>query len=220
MAFWIPAAIAASTILGNLAKGRAEGRKTAADTNLSRDQVATQQWQAAQNAALTAKQAGSSEALAQGALDLNQRQFALDAPTTRGKQAVRGDVMAGMQDVSVSHPRANVVNVSGGLRPSLLSPESRELGRTLTRQALLAQMAGDEFAPMEKTDFESALRPAPGLTPLPQANTWDKILGVAAPLAGLAAEIGKMLPEGQTGEEWEEIRGPSRTVANRLATGR
>ena len=190
MAFWIPAIMAASTILGNLSKSRSEGRQAAANTNLQRDQLATSQWAQQQNAGLTAAQAGSAEGRDLARLQQEQEQFKLSAPGARAGNAVRGDLLANVQDASISHPRATIPTISGGMRPSMLSGETRQLGREMTREALMSQLEGSPLSLPERTDFDARLSAPPGQTPLPQASGLDKFLNIAAPIAGLVGGIG------------------------------
>ena len=107
-------------------------------------------------------------------LDLQQRQFGLQAPKQRASNAVQGDILANVQDAQVQGPivgtGGRVPTITGGLRPSLLSPNTRQLGTTLSRDALLQQMQGDRFAPLPPVSI-------PQITPPKQAGAFDKILG-------------------------------------------
>lgn len=71
---------------------------------------------------------------------LDFAKFNLQAPQVRQQTAARGDMMANVQDVVLPRPRGGA-GVQGGTRPSLLSDSSRQLGRDISRQALLDQMA-------------------------------------------------------------------------------
>lgn len=104
---------------------------------------------------------------AEAGLGLNQDQLRLlaarlnlQAPQMRAANAARGDLLANVQDVSVGAPRGT--RLSGGTRPSLLSENSRNLGRQMSRDALLSQMKGDPFTP----------------TPLPQSGKLDTLLAI------------------------------------------
>lgn len=119
---------------------------------------------------------------------LDFERFNLQAPQMRSRNAVRGDIMGGVQDVQLTRPRGG--GVQGGTRPSLLTPESRALGKAMTREALLSQMNG----PLSPTaPGQGPMQPsAPGSgplqpTPMPQAGALDKILtgiGYAGTVAG------------------------------------
>ena len=116
-------------VLGGISQGRAAGRLAEAN--------------AAQNADY---------------LRLAGERLNLDAPKMRARNAVRGDLLAGLQDVNVGAPRGT--RLTGGTRPSLLSADSRALGKSMSREALLGQMRGPAFTP----------------TRTPQAGKLDSIL--------------------------------------------
>lgn len=128
-----------------------------------------------------------------GTLDLKQRQFALDAPGARAKNSVRGDTLANVQDASISGlpSRINVPNISGGLRPSLLSANSRQLGQSMSRDALLQQMNGDKFdAPPPLPTFDKMPAPSiPSISGVPQSGAADSILNT---IGGVGAGLGAL----------------------------
>ena len=116
-----------------------------------------------------------------------QRQFALNAPTTRMSQSARGSMLANAQDLQISHPRANIPTVTGGMRPSALSPETRQLGALVARQTLLDQMKGDQFEAVPQQDWQGGVVAPPGVTPQPQASGLEKWGGIAGILGNLAS---------------------------------
>lgn len=119
----------------------------------------------------------------QGAnLDLNQRKFALGAPSVRAGQSVRGDVLANSQDANISGLPSYITKptIAGGLRPSMLSKDSRSLGTDLSRQALLNQLKGDTFAPQQ---------PLPTLSTPEEASFYEKLAGGGGTLASLLAAL-------------------------------
>ena len=95
-------------------------------------------------------------------LDLQRRQFALNAPGQRASNAVRGDTLANAQDAQVSGTRIPIPQISGGLRPSMFSGNTRQLGSDMSRQALLQQLAGDKFESLPMIE-----RPQPTRMDLP-----------------------------------------------------
>lgn len=110
-------------------------------------------------------------------------QQAINQHSQLAHQAGQGDVMSNVQDVNISGLPSNVHmgNVTGGLRPSLLGPNARQAGQTLSRNALLQLLQGDTNLPK-----------APQLTPLPQANGLDKVnagLGYAGSMAGALSPL-------------------------------
>ncbi len=191
--------------LGKIASGiagaRAQGRQAAATTNTARDQLATQQYQTQQNAQiqslLGAENANMNRAnlgLSQAGMDLNQRKFALDAPNARAGQAVRGDMLNRSTAFRIPDTaRIKVNHIQGGFNADMLSPETRQLGRVMTQQALNAQQKGDTFAPMSsdvpQQNWGGAVMKPPALSDLPQANGFDSFLNVASPLLGIGGAI-------------------------------
>lgn len=141
-----PALSVAGNVASAVAGGRAAGREAEAERNLRQD-----------------------------TLRLQGAKFNLDAPQSRARNSVRGDLLANMQPVQISGPitgtKGKMPTISGGLTPSVLSDNSRQLGQLMSREALLSQMQGPAFTP----------------TPLPQANAFDKILNGVG-YAGLAAQ--------------------------------
>ena len=189
---------ALGSVLGGLAGGRAQGRQSAAQTNLQRDQLATQQYGTQQNALIQALLAAENANMGRANLDLNRRQFQLSAPGQRGQNAVRGDMMANAQDVSISHPRATLPQISGGMRPSMLSGNTRALGQDMSRQALLQQLKGDNFEDVPQQNWGGAVLKPPSQTPLPQGNWFDKFLGVAAPIAAIGGAFGQAAQDSES----------------------
>jgi hypothetical protein len=207
-------------LAGGAAKGRAQGRAAEADYGLNRDQLLAALYQAAQNAqlqrynteqqaALQAAQGQESGRLNRAGLDLQRRQFALQAPDTRLSQAIRGSLTANARDARATHPRANVVHFEGGPRPSMLNADARKLGELLARQALMAQLAGDKFAPVPETQFPRLTPPTlqtptesfranqGALSVPPKATGLDKLLGVTGGIGSLIGALGPLFSEPQ-----------------------
>lgn len=89
---------------------------------------------------------------------LDYARFNLQAPGMRAENAARGSLMANVQDVQLSRPRGGP-GVQGGTRPSMLTPEARQLGQQMSRDALMQQMRGDVMP-----------------TPQPSAGKFDTLL--------------------------------------------
>lgn len=107
----------------------------------------------------------------QDALQQSRAKLALAAPGQEAGNAVRGDVLANSQDASVGGLPSyiHVGQVSGGLRPSMLSASSRALGANMSRNALANNMSGADV---------------PALTPLPASTGLDTALNATAGTAG------------------------------------
>lgn len=159
-----------------VASGRAAGRQSEAVLQGANDR-----------SRIAAAQALEDALQGRANLDLRQRQFALAAPGQRAGNSVRGDVLSNVQDAQVMGPvtgtHGRVPTITGGLRPSLLSGNTRQLGADQSRQALLSQMQGDNFDKLPPINI-------PQPTPLPQANAFDKILGGVGLAGGLLGGLG------------------------------
>ncbi len=160
----IGAASGIGSALGSVASGasagRAAGRVDEAGINNRQDQLRLQAAQMLEQALQ-----------GRGNLDLNQRQYALQAPQQRASNSRLGDVMANAQDASVSGPvtgtKGRVPTISGGLRPSLMSANTRQLGQNMSRDALLQNTSGaDTFTPLPDINI-------PSITPTPEASGMD-----------------------------------------------
>ncbi len=151
--------------------------------------------------------------LANAGMDLSQRQFQLAAPGQRAGNAVRGDILSRAQDVSIAGlpSRIKVPQISGGLRPSMFSADTRATGANITAQARREQERGDQFAPLPTVpDYSgptsglpsyqsptstapSFVRPPapPELTGLPSSGTLDDILSLAGTVGGFTEALKK-----------------------------
>lgn len=159
--------------LGAAGYGRANARVAEARLQQEQDQLALERYRAG---------------LSGAGVDIAQRNFALQAPSQRASNAVRGDVLANAQDVSFSGlpPRLQgmIPTISGGLRPSMFSPQTRQLGGLLSSQALEGQQKGDIFAPLPTL---------PAATPLPSGNALDTGLTLGGTAASLAPSFWDLL---------------------------
>ncbi len=154
------------TVVSKGAQGAAQGNVNTAELQQRADQIALQRYLAG---------------LSSQNVDLQQRNFALDAPSTRAHQSVQGDIMANAQDVNISGLPSYVKmgQISGGLRPSLMSGNTRQLGGEMSRKALMDQMKGDSFAPLDAP-------PAAGSLP-------SSALPNAMGAGGLGLQLGPMI---------------------------
>lgn len=155
-------------LFGGASKGAADGRMTQAQLQAQQDAIRTSQYGTQQNAETNA-----------GRLDLDRKHFTEDARGGRAKQAMIGDLLSRLQDVSINVPGIKTASVTGGLRPSALGEGGRAAGSLLNQQALQAMLAGDKFT------GGSVLR-TPGVTAIPKAGAFEKIAGIA----GLAGSLG------------------------------
>ncbi len=181
---------AGSQIASAYAQSRAQGRQAEAVANQAQDRNT-------QNAYATDKSLDL-EALVraqQAELDrmkgvMSEYDTRLSAPQSRAANSVRGDILANVQDVGVSGPPGvNVTSFSGGLRPSLLSGNSRALGQQMSKEALLDALAGSPtpFTDTKPLDLSSITgRTSPEGTPMPQASGMDRVMEQIGLYGGLA----------------------------------
>lgn len=177
--FLIPAISALGGVLGGAAKGASEGRQNQAAYQMNQNNNATSQYGTNQQAVMQALQGAEKAGLDRAQLDLLRRQFGLQAPQQRMSNAARGSVLANVQDVQVSHPRAHIPTITGGARPSNLTPEARQLGALIARQSLMDQMKGDNFSEVPMQNWQGGVLPKPGVAGYPQAGGFEKFAGAA-----------------------------------------
>lgn len=123
--------------------------------------------------------------------DRNQIQAAqvnLRAPSDRAAQSVKGDILSNAKDFSYGAPtmvgNIPVPSSTGGLRPSIFSPQTKALGSLISSQALGSETA-DGGNPVK-------------LTPIPQASTGANILGTAGIIGQLAGLLSPFTRPGTT----------------------
>jgi len=200
--------------------GRANGRLQQALLDLQRGQLQNQQFgQTSANTTAGGQLAGQRFGQ-ESANALNQAEFGLKQPGALSNQSVRGDLLANLQDVNIQAPAGVPMGtVTGGLRPSVLSDSSRQLGQGMARNALLEQMKGPA-----KIDFPTAPplptygAPTP-LAPTPTAGALDTALNVGGAVSGglsAANAIANALKGGGNGMESGGNLGP---LASALQSG-
>lgn len=178
---------AVANIAGSRAKGRADEAKIAGEYDTGTlDRYKTDK--SLDLEALVAKYQAELER-SKGVID--EYETRLEAPQQRASNAVRGDMLRNLQDVTVSAPRGvNVTSFSGGLRPSVMSPETRQLGGVMTKEALISALEDDAprpFSTMRPFDVSPITsRRAPAQTPMQEPGKMDKIMEQIALWGGLA----------------------------------
>lgn len=180
--------------IGAASSGRAAGRLAETNAAYGQNRNIIDLYRAQQDAANSENTFGLnkvSAGIGVGNLDLNQKQFSLDAPGKRASNSVRGDILANAQDAVGSgiSPNIPVPTITGGLRPSMFSANTRALGGEMSSQALASQKAGDNFAPLPTLPDYKPGPTSPSLTDVPQAGKLDSILNVASSIGGLMGSI-------------------------------
>jgi hypothetical protein len=195
--------------IGSMATGAAAGSAASRQQN---DQQAAQLYQAQINGLLGANR-----------IDLEQRQFGMQAPGYRVGQVGRADLIRNGQDFSMGGPagsdvqgadRANSWKTSGGLRPSALGDDSKRAAELMAAQHLASLEKGPEQFDKIQLPEAPKLGKGPSLV--------EQILGGvglgASVLGGLGAARGKMggnAPGGIPGASTPPFVPPSAASPNR-----
>ena len=122
---WLPALSAGSRIVGAAAQGREDAR--------------TNQANYAQNYDMEERARANTE-LSAAQTDIAQRRYLDDLYAAKTKQAIRGGLLQGVEDINIQRP-AGIPggNITGGLRPSAIT-NRQQIGDTIQRDALLELM--------------------------------------------------------------------------------
>jgi len=199
---WGAIIAAGAQIAANTAAERARANAAKAAAQHQNDTVAQAGYATDKSTNLQALAAAQQAANARAGGILNEQELALSAPRTRAQNSVRGSILANAQDVQISGvPKGvTVPTITGGLRPSMFSGDTRALGQQMTRDALLSQMAPQvtpysSMAPLDVSSITSMK--APGPTPLPQPNTLDNILNNIGMYGGFAGAAAPFLQQQQ-----------------------
>lgn len=155
----LAAAQKAAALLSGLSAGRADARNAAGVANQNQARAAADIFNTRMNAALK-------------------------GPRMSAEDAVRGDTMANLQPFEFTGDTKMVGNIPvpqsrGGMNPSVLGPNSRAAG------ASLSQLGASR---VNSHSFD--LPDAPVLPDLPQAGTGDSVLNNAALIASLVSIFG------------------------------
>jgi len=160
-----------SQVLGGSAAGRANGLVNEANLTNQQNQGATSRYQALVN---------------------SNRLQNIEMPNSNLDQGTRGSVLSTWQPVSVgqtSVPYGSHTN--GPVRPTItggpsITPELRQLGGQVTKDALSRQMAGN---PINTSTFPSD--DALGMNAMPKSGVMDKLLGYGGMATSILGTLGK-----------------------------
>lgn len=158
-------------IFGGLAGGAAAGRQAQASANQGQDELRLRGLQQ----------------------QFQQAAFNREAPGLRATNAVRGDILNGIQSVGTTGSGRDL-QFTGGISPALLSSGTRQLGADMSRQALLSQLGkseGSNPGGPAMNDPYTFNAPTFQPTPLPHAGFGSKLAGV---LGGVGKIAGAALP--------------------------
>lgn len=191
---WLPVALGIGSMVTNMLGGNKKQNREAQNAAMpTQNQQELDRYRAQQQSILQALLGQSNEQINQANVDLRQRDFALNAPSVRGKQALLGSLMQNMQPVSFSglSPQlaARMPKISGGLNPAAIGPLARQMGLLMQQNALSGQRAGDKFAPLLPTDFKGGLLPPPQLQRYQGPGKTESILGLLGMGLGIAGSL-------------------------------
>ena len=118
---------------------------------------------------------------------LDRAKLGMESDNQRGNQMIRGSLLANVQPAKITHPRANIPQMSGGLTPAALSPMARQAGSLLQTKAMNAMQSGSDIPAMP--DFKGAEITPPDVQPYKGAGTGESILSTVGAVGGLLPGI-------------------------------
>jgi hypothetical protein len=168
------------TAAGGLAGGMAQGRTDENTYGMNVNNAQTQRYgiqQGARNDLLAMLEKAG----------LDRSKLGMESDAQRGNQMIRGSLLANVQPAKLSHPRANIPQMSGGLTPAALSPMARQAGSLLQTKAMGALESGSDIPAMP--DFKGAEITPPEVQAYKGAGTGESILSGLGATAGLLPGI-------------------------------
>jgi hypothetical protein len=204
MTGWYQLAIMGGLALANaIAKNKQKNREAQNAASSNENDQAMRMQQARQNALVNLLLGESNQNFRNADLDLRRREFALNAPGTRGKQALFGSLLQNLQPAELGNLspklKASMPTLSGGLNPRAISPQARQMGGLMQSNAVAGQQAGDQFAQVPQVNFLQGLLADPQLLGYRGPGKAESILGLLG-MAGQAygAYMGSGLGGGDT----------------------
>ena len=172
------ASLLASGAIGALGQGAADAAGGMADERtlanqygINRGQLANQQYgtqQGAKTNLLSMQEKGM----------LDRAKMGVEAPSARANQVLKGSLMSLVKPAKITHPRATIPGISGGLTPAALSQIARQTGVDLQDIASTALKSGSDVP--ELPDYVSqGMVEAPELPEYEQAGKLETGLGIA-----------------------------------------
>lgn len=214
---WVGLIQTGAQLAGSIAASKAQGRAAESAINQRQDQGAQNAYTTDKSLDMEALVRAYQAQLDRASGQLKEYEAKLAAPQQRASNSVRGDILANVQDVGFDAPAGvNVTSFSGGLRPSLLSENSRALGGQMSKEALMDALDGKDptpFSDMAPVDLSSITgRTSPTQTALPQASGMDKVLEAIGMYGGLASAGLNAMGQPQRQQQ------AAQTIAGQLAT--
>lgn len=201
---------AGAQIANSYAQSRANGRAAESTINQRQDTGAQNAYATDKSLDMEALIRGYQAELDRAKGQLDEYETRLEAPQARAANSVRGDILANVQDVGVDGPPGvNVTSFSGGLRPSMLSGNSRALGQQMSKEALMSALDGTPapYANLQPIDLSSITsRTSPAQTELPQESGMDRVMQQIGLWGGLAGGLANTQRPNNNGQ-WLEGHG-------------
>jgi hypothetical protein len=164
------------------ARGQSDERQNQNLYNINTNNAQTQRYGIRQNAL-------SDAANMQERGTMDRAGLKLAAPDKRASQVVRGSLMELLQPAKISHPRAVIPQMSGGLTPAALSDAVRQSGRDLQSIAGDALRTGSDVP--EMPDFKANVLDAPDIAEYEDPSGTETALSTGGSIASLIAALAK-----------------------------
>jgi hypothetical protein len=188
---------------GQIAAARAKGQQQQAAAQVPVDQLNQRGAESTLGVQQRALDAQDAARLARAIGVLQEESAGRKAPGERASTSVRGDILANARGVQFNPGNGRIPKheFSGGLSPDLFSDDTRELGRNMSRSALLDQLGGEStpFSDLPEADYSKILdaQAIPGGTALPEGSRMDSVLQAIGQYGGLAAGVAGAYQGGQ-----------------------
>jgi hypothetical protein len=142
-----------------------------------------------QNALLQALQGEEAGKLNRGQLDLAQRNFALNAPSVRGRQGLSADMLANFKPATMQGLPSRISSRMPTIQGPQLSGQGQLLAKLIRDNAISGMQKGDTFDPIPTTDFKSGVLPKPQLQSYVKPGKLESILSAIGLITGAAGAL-------------------------------
>lgn len=170
----------------NAAEGQAGERDAENSYANSTNRATADMYRTSQDAMLSALGMNERGAMDRAGLDLQRRNFALQAPSVRGRRGLAADLLANFQPATMQGLPSRVSSRMPTITPTGLSGQGQLLARLLRDQAIQETRQGDRFEPVPSTDFRTGILPQPQLQGYRGPGRGESVLGYLGLGANLA----------------------------------
>lgn len=161
----------------NAAEGQAGERDQENNYANSTNRAIADMYRTSQDAAFRALENTERGNLDRASLDLQQRNFALQAPSVRGRRGLSADLLANFQPATMQGLPSRISSRMPVINQSGLSQQGQLLARLLRDQAISETQRGDQFSPIPQQNFQGAIQPTPQLQGYRGPGAGESILG-------------------------------------------